>query len=452
MAKTGPLSMASHSLSSEHSEPASKRGVVESGKRVIETALRRAASGSLSIVSREGVLTVSLRRGWVVGLSPSQGPGDGGLGDLLVEQGHIGRIELDSLQEAAHSGGRTLRELILERGIIPSEALAATLQEWVEGLLLTAFCWEDASFQLHTGTTPTPAAGLTPFPLLDFLLSRKERLGARSPLPASLPEATARFRRLDESDTEQPAGTEELSEADEQLLSVLAEGEALDAIAPRLGMSTDSARVLAAWLEREGRIARKVQEANWKPALEPVVVEPVAEPAPPSVPRVAPSAKGRPEARREISGAASGMILYTGLACLALVGLVLGLWLQPMDGLMPLPWSKEPKLNWVEAQRVTSSQAVKVAAVTYALLEGRWPEGAAPLVREGLARAQDVQHLDIGLDATHGGEPHPAGDEADSEDLGFRRLQFSPSDNFFLQPHATQPESRSSQPPLKLLD
>lgn len=446
--------MARHSLSSEHPEQTSGRGTVESGKRVIEMMLRRSASGSLSIVSREGVLTVSLRRGWVVGLSPSQGSGDAGLGDLLVEQGYISRIELDTLQEAAHSGGRTLRELILERGIIPSETLAATLQEWVEGMLLTAFGWEDASFQLHTGATPIPAAGLTPFPLLDFLLSRRERLGARSPLPSDLPEATARFRLLGDPHSEPLAGTEELSESEMQLLSALEAGEALDAIARKLGISTDSVRVLAVWLEREGRIVRRVQEASWKPALAAVpepVDEPEVEPVPSSAPRVVPGAVGRPQARREIAGAASGMILYTGLACLALVGLVLGLWLEPMGGLMPLPWSKAPRLNWVEAQRVTASQAVKVAAVTYALLEGRWPEGAAPLVREGLARAQDVQHLEIGLDAANGESPKRS-EASEGEDLGFRNLQFTPSDNFFLQQHATQPEARSSQPPLKLLD
>lgn len=441
--------MASRSLSSGRSNLLPDGSEANTDRRVVETTLRQAASGALSIVSREGVLTVSLRRGWVVGVSPNQGPGDAGLGDLLVEQGYLGRADLDALVAAARSGGRTIRELILERGLIPSEALAATLQEWIEEMLVTAFGWEDATFQFHAGVAPLPAAGLSPFPLLDFLLSSHARLGQRSPLPANLPESAGRFRLLGESDRERLANDEGLSEMEVQLLEELDQGETLEAIAPRLGMSTEAVRVLAGWLEREGRITRVLPDSTWKSTLAVVEEEPKA--PSPVVAAAPPVRRTRPEAAGDVTGAFSATVLCTGLAILALIGLGLGLWLEPMNALLPLPWSEGAKREWADAQRVTASQSVRVAAVTYALLEGRWPEGAAPLVREGLVSAQDVQHLESGLEADGGKAPATAGED-ETLDSGFRQLQFSPNDNFFLQQHAAQPEDASGQPPLKLLD
>jgi hypothetical protein len=454
MEKVGSLSVASHTLSTGRPNLFPNGEEPEAGRHVVEKALRQAASGSLSIVSREGVLTVSLRRGWVVGLSPSQGSADVGLGDLLVEQGYLGRIDLDALLEASRSGGRTLRELILERGLVPSEALGATLQEWVEDTLVTAFGWQDATFQLHPGAAAAPAAGWAPFPLLDFLLSSHKRLGERSPLPASLPESTGQFRVLGNWDAERGGQSEDLSEIEVQLLDMLDQGESLHEIAPRLGMSVEAVRVFAGWLEREGRITRVAPDAPWKPALAVAAEEtaglqesPVREAVAPPEPVVRPARRGA----RDVSGALSGTVLCTGLAILAFLGFGLGLWLEPMGALLPLPWSAGAKRDWADAQRATASQSVEVAAVTYALLEGRWPEGAEPLVREGLVNAQDVQHLESGLEAP-AGQALAAKGAGESAPSGFQQLQFSPNDNFFLQQHASQPEDASAQPPLKLLD
>lgn len=422
----------------------------DSGRPVLETLLRQAASGALSVVSREGVLSVSLRQGWIVGISPNQEPADLGLGDLLVEQGYLGRVDLDQLLEVAHSGGRTIRELLLERGLIPTEALSAALQEWVEETLLVAFSWEDATFQFHPGSRPVVAAGLTPFPLIDFLFASRERLGPRSPLPPNAPEATAVFRLVGEWDAERSTESGELSELELQVLSGLNEGRSLSSVARGMGVSSETVRVLAAWLEREGRITRVVQDVTWGPS--PGESDEATEVQEAENVSAWPGERKRSATRQPISGTASGAVLCTGLACLAVVGLALSLWLKPTDWLVPSPWTRTVREEWTGAQRASANRTLDLAAVTYALLEGRWPEGAAPLIREGLVSSQDVQHLESGF-SMPSTPPTAAKEERSPENgAGAEPVQFDQSDNFLLRQHAAQTEDASGQAPLKLLD
>lgn len=376
-----------------------------------------AASGLLTVVSHEGVVSAALRSGWLVGIKPEHQSGDVGLGEFLIASGKLGRARYEALTEIQAAGGRRLRDLLLEHGDLERETLESEQRRWAHETLCEALLWDDAVLTFYPGHVATHLEAMDPSPLADFLLAHAERLSARMPVPSDLPGPDSRFVKA-----EQAVALDERPSLDEfRVLEELSEPETVARVAERSALSLPAVRIILWQVERQGGV-RRLAAAEPEVAADRAAAKTAATgdrmPTPSELPRAAPRSRA----------------LLASCMLVALASLLLGVVIRPDRILLPLPGEADARSAWEGSRVETARQALGRAGAIFSLIEGRRAEGGTTLVRYRLLDERTLLHL------------------RSPEDVGVVRLDELPGEeNFLLEPFEPS-EPVSEVAPLVLLD
>ena len=449
---------------------------------------RRRGRGILTVQGEQEIIGLSIFEGQLVSADALNQSLEEGLGRILTASGLVANDVLANLSAEHHAGGGRVVDLLLERNYIGRDTLTAALREHAYGLCVQVLGWKAGEYKFYRGDEVAFEEGVEPIPIEEVLVRAADELDSAELLGARPPSTEAVFERVDRLDAGlAPETLGELlspgltsAEPGEEILSLLDRvdgSRTVGLLAHDAGMTDHRARLTLLRMEQADLLrrrkgvaaepARKAFSAAPKPAppppaLEDVRLDPVAPPAPVTVPLpvMAPKVEERPAepepapkpspeppvAVRPRRAEAPPPWLARLLAAALLAAIVITWAAAPWQLYLPFPWHADLRQAFDGERQAGIFLQVDRAARTFFLLEGRFPETLAELEQAGLlTRGEVVDARGAALDysATPTSFSLQAPDGASrTEGIG---------GNFLLDPEF-QDRAGRDEPPLVLLD
>lgn len=439
-------------------------------------------TGILTIQGETDIVAISFENGRVVAADALNQTLEESLGEVLAGQGLVSPVDFASVAREHQAGKGRLMDLLVEHGYVGREQLMDALRLHTYRLLIELLVWRQGEFKFYSGEEVAYEEGFRPISVEELLIrSVEEAAGeghptipdSRSVYEPAEPGRPVRVRREGEEVPPDDGETIWLTETDQELLDELASGYTVAALVKRTGQDEYRVRYTLHRLLEAGVAQRRSQTGVSVPPSQP---EAPAEPAPASVPaelvapppavppptapapppaaveeRVREAAPPRGESRRP-SGLAAAWPGWL-LALVPAAALAVVLTGSPLQLILPFPWQGTTYQNLEKELQNVLYLKIDIAAKTYFLLEGRFPDDLRQVVDLGLLSSADLrdprgralayrpQPLSYVVEATVAGEPVPATSSAEAI-----------TGNFLLDPDFLLPTQSSDERPLVLLD
>lgn len=420
---------------------------------ILQIVAQQRKTGILTVQGADDIVAITFLDGRIVGADSLTETSEDGVGAVLVAQERVSRKTLRRLAGRAETEGKRLIELLETEGNVARPALLEALRAQTERLVVSLLQWRAGEFKFYRGEEVLYEEGFRAIEVESLLLGALEREGEES---HELPKPSDRLRRLD---AERPVRIRSGNELDE-VLSSLEERDAIwltpeehkvllaigpqrtvQEVAERTGVDLDRVRYLAYRLRREGLLA--------------AADAPLAA-APTPVPEAAPRRRLEGAAARERLRGASAASWWRPAAALAgAVGValaILALAIFPVAVLAPFPWQGAERAALHDQIDGARRLQIDLAAKTYFLLEGRFPDSLSELVERELLAASDLtdsrgRRLDYR--ASERGYTLHTSREAEGAEVAREEI----GGNFLLDPEFLErARGQEAQAPLVLLD
>ncbi|HSL84415.1 MAG TPA: DUF4388 domain-containing protein [Thermoanaerobaculia bacterium] len=376
---------------------------------ILQVISHQGKTGILTVQGADDIIAVSFLEGRIVAADALNETTEEGLGAVLVEEGRVPTDVLRRLVARSETEGVRLADLLVGEGRVDRDELLEALRLQTLRLLLSLLDWREGEFKFYGGDEVSYEEGFRAIGVDELLLRALEDGGGAVTRDVPVPES--RLRRLDASRpvrVRQPASLNELppppSEEDsavwltpeeERVLSAVGPGRTVEEVARQAAVPTDRARYVLFRLTREGLVAPAAPAAAASsPERRP---QPAAAPAPaprerPGRSVEAPAAvlddEEEPAARPAARSLAAP--LAGAVALLAAVLLLVAAAAGPVAFLLPFPWLGEERASVHATRDSARLLELDLAAKTFFLLRGRFPDDLQELVDLGLLRAEDV--------------------------------------------------------------
>jgi Domain of unknown function (DUF4388) len=372
---------------------------------VLSTLALHARTGILTVQGASEIIAISFLEGEIVSADALNQSLEDGLGRVLSDLGLVEPGTFAGLAAEHQAGGGRVAELVVERGYLQHEQLLAALRLHIYRLCRQAVSWKEGDFKFYQGDEVTYEVGITPMPVEELYATAARDLGDPELARGSYPEVGSVYAR---------AGTgvgRGLASLDPQVLTGIGpdSGEILAATNGRRSTGEVAAsadrplyRVLYVLYrcEREGLVQEVGHKDTERPELShleeisAVTEEPTG--ALPYVLTASRRASAWPDRMSSLQDRLRSWLPASHLWPARVTGLGLAVaivWIaatSPLRIVLPLS-HEEPMRQRARAARYAASELrIQRAAVTYRLLQGRFPESAAELSDLGLVDDRDL--------------------------------------------------------------
>ncbi|HEX6198889.1 MAG TPA: DUF4388 domain-containing protein [Thermoanaerobaculia bacterium] len=440
---------------------------------ILQVISQQGKTGILTVQGADDIIAVSFLHGRIVAADALNETTEQGLGAVLVAEGRVPEDVLRRLAARSEAEGVRLADLLVGEGRVDRTELLEALRLQTLRLLLALLDWRQGQFKFYGGDEVSYEEGFRAIGVDELLLRALEDGGGGAAREVPVPES--RMRRVEAARpvrVRQPASLDELppvpseeesavwlTPEEDRVLGAVGPGRTVEEVARQAGVPTDRARYILYRLAGEGVVA---------PAAAPAPA-PGPERRPPAGPRERPAAAPAPPAvhdeeeepapRRPRASVAAPAAAVLGLLGALLLAFAVAA--GPVGFLLPFPWLGEERASLHTTRDSARLLELDLAAKTFFLLRGRFPDDLEELVEVGLLRPEDLvdsrgrrmtfeprEASYVLRPLVPGGAPGPG--EAAAEEA-FRE---GIAGNFLLDPEflAGAQAATGSEPPLVLLD
>lgn len=457
---------------------------------VLQVISQQRKTGILTLQGDEDIIAVSFFQGRVVAADALNEGAAEGLGAVLVEQGRIEAGALHRLASRADAEGRRFADVLVEEGRVARPELLEALRVQTARLLLSLLDWDRGDFKFYGGDEVSYEEGFRSIGVDELLLhALEENEPTRS---RSVPSLDARLRRLESdrpvvlrhartlSGTSNPPEdgyTVWVTPDEQRVLEAVSAERTVAEIADEAGVTDERARYVLYRFVREGLVAPLgAAPGAAAPAREPSTFEPAEATA--GAARPAAQRPARPVDARRMSADASAererafdapepseevtverpiatprarplAIVAAALAALLVVAATVAV---PVSFFLPFPWLESERAAMHARRDAAHRLELDLAAKTFFLLEGRFPDDLEELVAADLLQRADL-YDSRGRRLTY--EPRERSYTVRPLVGGRDQATFEEgiAGNFLLDPEILGGrEAAASEPPLVLLD
>ncbi|HUF79113.1 MAG TPA: DUF4388 domain-containing protein [Thermoanaerobaculia bacterium] len=433
---------------------------------ILQMISQQRKTGILTVQGADDIVAVSFLQGRIVAADALNESTEEGLGAVLVEQGELSADTLRQLTGRSEAEGVRLADLLEREGQVDREDLLDALRRQTQRLVLTLLDWRQGAFKFYGGDEVSYEEGFRSIGVDELLLRAIEE--GRSAERQEIPSPESRMRRLEAarpvqvraaaSLDELPAAASDdgsaiwLTPEEESVLEAVSPARTVAEVARQAGVATDRARYVLYGFQREGLVAPAPTGTPPRPA------GPARRPLEARPPRAEPlqgEAPAAESARPARVPPAARLAAAIALAGALLVGIALVT--SPIASLLPFPWLEEERASVHATQDSARLLELDLAAKTYFLLHGRFPDELGELLELGLLAPGDLadsRGRRLVLEPRAGSyllRPLAPGSPVVAAEEGFRE---GIAGNFLLDPEFLQGAHRRSgtEPPLVLLD
>lgn len=368
---------------------------------ILQVISQQGKTGILTVQGADDIIAVSFLHGRIVAADALNETTEQGLGTVLVEEGRVSDDVLRRFLARSEAEGVRLADLLVGEGRVDRGELLEALRLQTLRLLLALLDWREGEFKFYGGDEVSYEEGFRAIGVDELLLRALE--DGSGPATRDVPVPESRMRRVEAARpvrVRQAAALEELppppseeesavwlTPEEERVLEAVGPGRTVQEVAKQADVPTDRARYVLYRLTREGLVApaaaavagptpeRRAPAAPRK-RLEPVLKAPAA------------PVEEEPVARPARASVAAPVAAAVGL--LAVVLLALAVAAGPVTSLLPFPWLGEERASVHATRDSASLLELDLAAKTFFLLQGRFPDDLDELVELGLLRAEDL--------------------------------------------------------------
>lgn len=374
---------------------------------ILQVISQQRKTGILTIQGSDDIIAVSFLEGRIVAADALNETTEAGLGAVLVDEGWVTEEALRSLMGRTEDEGVRLADLLVREGRVDRAGLLEALRLQTVRLLMALLDWRVGEFKFYGGDEVSYEEGFRSIGVDELLLRAVEDgSGGTSrevPLPESRMRRTeggrpVRVREPPSLDRLPPAASREdsaiwLTPEEDRVLQAVAPGRTVEELAEQAGVSTERARYVLYRLGREGLVTpvaparRPPGGAAPRPGTSPPARE-VEEPTPVSSEELPPAVVEREAAPPPRPSLAIPVATGAGLLGAAL--LVLALAVGPVAFLLPFPWLDGGRASVHATRDSARLLELDLAAKTFFLLRGRFPDDLGELVELGLLEEEDL--------------------------------------------------------------
>ena len=369
---------------------------------VLLTIGRLRRTGILTIQGDQQIIGLTFLDGEIISTDALNESLEDGLGSVLASRDLVSAEDFASMVAEYEAGGGRVTDLLIERSYIDRQQLMEAL-EWHNYLLCReVLSWEESEYKFYEGSEVAHEDGMRPLPVEELLVRAAADLGVEGPLPGTMPEVDAVYRKTDLDGLE--AGRNELlislatgdTEGASGLVEQIDGRSSVAELARSSGLSDYEARLTMYLLEQAGRV--EVSPGDSTELLPGAGRKAAAKMAGAgaSVAQVGARwfGKTRASSERRVAGATADIDWMAWPARLlglgAFVILLGATWSDPVRFLQPFPWQQ--RLRHAELAEQTSAAYLKIdrAAKTSFLLDGHFPETLDKLVADSYLTHRDL--------------------------------------------------------------
>lgn len=420
-------------------------------------------TGILTVQGVEDIVAISLLSGRIVAADSFNQTLEDGLGDVLVEQGVIGKEEFEAAA-ADHPGGSTgsLGDFLIQRGQISRAQLLQGLRLQTYHLMLRVLDWRVGEYKFYVGDEVSFEEGFQPISVEELLI---RALQAAAGGNLQLPPLDTIYRRKPSIRKIQVLG-EDGDGSGDGLWLTRPQVEFLEKVdgqqsAKELAARCHLDRYAATFYVHRLMRAELIESSTALDTATLTLRRPSDESAsnlkaeiflPPDPGADAESADLEAGARSTVWPAVVAW-LPLALAALLALALISSVFQRPDQFLLPFPWQEIQRETFARQLRESLFLKFDRAARSFFLMQGHYPDRAEELVEQGLLSSSDLRdptgyrlryetdELRYEVAPILGAETLTAGLE----------LSESITGDFLLDPHFT-PTDSLEQPPLYLID
>lgn len=391
---------------------------------VLQVISQQRKTGILTVQGDEDIIAVSFFQGRVVAADALNEGAAEGLGAVLVEQGRIEAGALHRLASRADAEGRRFADVLVEEGHVARPDLLEALRVQTARLLLSLLDWDRGDFKFYGGDEVSYEEGFRSIGVDELLLHALEE---NEPTRArSVPSLDARLRRLESdrpivlrhartlSGTSNPpedGQTVWVTPDEQRVLEAVSAERTVAEVADEAGVTDERARYVLYRFVREGLVAPLgAAPGAAAPARKPPTFEapeatagatrPVAQRSERAVGASrevadrerafdAPATSEEVAVERPIATprARPLAIVAATLATLLLVAVTSAV---PVAFFLPFPWLESERAAMHARRDAAHRLELDLAAKTFFLLEGRFPDDLEELVAADLLQRADL--------------------------------------------------------------
>jgi hypothetical protein len=447
---------------------------------ILQVISQQRKTGILTVQGAEDIIAVSFLQGRIVAADALNETTEEGLGTVLVEEGRVSAETLRRLTARSETEGVRLADLLEREGRVGREDLLEALRLQTRRLLLALLDWRQGEFKFYAGDEVSYEEGFRSIGVDELLLSALEE-GREAPSPES------RLRRLETARPIRVRPAASLDEVraregdgdsavwvtpeEELVLEAVSPARTVAEVARQAGVATDRARYVLYRFQREGLVApvpagaaRGAPQLGDAPGRAPgraPARPPARAPERPAEARTPPAEREDAEvpwageARPARALAAGPLAAAASLAGLLLLGLAPIV--SPVAFLLPFPWLEQERGSVHATRDSARLLELDLAAKTYFLLHGRFPDDLDELVELRLLAPGDLtdsRGRRLALEpreASYLVRPLVPGASGEAAEDAFRE---GIAGNFLLDPAFLQGAARraGTEPALVLLD
>jgi hypothetical protein len=368
---------------------------------VLLTIGRLQRTGILTVQGNQQIIGLTFLEGEIISTDALNESLEDGLGSVLASRHLVSAEDFASMVAEYEAGGGRVTDLLIERNYIDRQQLMEAL-EWHNYLLCReVLSWEESEYKFYEGSEVAHEEGMRPLPVEELLVLAAEDLGSDGPLPGTMPDADAIYRKTELDDME--AGRNELlislatgdTEGASGLMQMIDGLRTVAELADNVGLSQYEARLTMYLLEQAGRVEFSVDEtAESLPGAGRKAAAKVAG-AGASVAKVGAKWLERnisPGQLRVPSVSEIDWLAWPAriLALGAFILLVALTWSDPVRFLQPFPWQQGLRQAVLDEQTSAAYLKVDRAAKTSFLLDGHFPEALEKLVGDAYLTPRDL--------------------------------------------------------------
>jgi hypothetical protein len=453
--------------------------------QILQVISQQRKTGILTVQGAEDIVAVSFLQGRIVAADALNESTEEGLGAVLVELGELSADTLRQLTGRSEAEGVRLSDLLEREGQVDREDLLDALRRQTQRLVLTLLDWRQGEFKFYGGDEVSYEDGFRSIGVDELLIRAIEE--GRSAERQEIPSPESRMRRLEAarpvqvraaaSLDELPAAASDdgsaiwLTPEEESVLEAVSPARTVAEVARQAGVATDRARYVLYRFQREGLVAPVPAGATRggpglgdapgrapgrAPARPPArAPERPAEARTPPAEREDAEVPWAGEARPARALAAGPLAAAASLAGLLLLGLAPIV--SPVAFLLPFPWLEQERGSVHATRDSARLLELDLAAKTYFLLHGRFPDDLDELVELRLLAPGDLtdsRGRRLALEpreASYLVRPLVPGASGEAAEDAFRE---GIAGNFLLDPAFLQGAARraGTEPALVLLD
>lgn len=395
---------------------------------ILQVISQQRKTGILTVQGDRDIIAVSFFQGRVVSADALNETTMEGVGGVLVEEGRIEVGTLHRLSSRADAEGKRLADLLVDEGHVERAELLEALRIQTARLLLSLLHWEQGEFKFYGGDEVSYEEGFRSIGVDELLLRAIEE--EEPTRVRQIPSLDTRLRRLE---SERPVvlrhartlsgvpsapddgQTLWVTPDEQRLLEAVSPDRTVADVADEAGVSDERARYVLFRFVREGLVT----PVGGTPALRSTPARPtptgagpvtgVGAPPSPRVERPAPAPRPKQPARPapvelpdpEIDPYADVVpvrppvtlaprALAVGAAVVAALLVAVMVASYPVPFFLPFPWLGGERADLHEHRDAAHLQELDLAAKTFFLLEGRFPDDLDEMVAAGLLERGDL--------------------------------------------------------------